>query len=126
MRSVKISSPDVCLDPGQRFVPADSLKYVGWSSEDAVKHYLQRLTAKIPDFETMEEKDLNFIKASSIPSRKEIFLRKAALTLWQMVDAGKEFIVNNCSFGYLSHRIVFYLLNLHIKSRRVYFVRVST
>ena len=27
-----------------------------------MKHYLQRLTAKIPDFETMEERDLNYIK----------------------------------------------------------------
>jgi broad specificity phosphatase PhoE len=34
--------------------------------------------------------------------------------------------VNNCTFGYLSHRIVFYLLNLHIKSRHTYFVRVGT
>ena len=32
--------------------------------------------------------------------------------------------INNCSFGYLSHRIVFYLLNLHIKSRKTFFVRV--
>lgn len=35
-------------------------------------------------------------------------------------------MINNCTFGYLSHRIVFYLLNLHIKSRRTYFVRVTS
>lgn len=42
-----------------------------------------------------------------------------------MINAGERLVVNNCSFGYLSHRIVFYLLNLHIKSRHTYFVRVS-
>lgn len=42
----------------------------------------------------------------------------------KMINAGERLIVNNCSFGYLSNRIVFYLLNLHIKSRVTYFVRV--
>ncbi|KAL3479430.1 6-phosphofructo-2-kinase-domain-containing protein [Aspergillus californicus] len=88
VRRVKISSPD----------------YVGWTSEDAVKHYLARISARIPEFHTMEEKDLNYIK---------------------MINAGERLIVNNKSFGYLSNRIVFYLLNLHIKSRRTYFARAG-
>lgn len=41
------------------------------------------------------------------------------------MNAGERLIVNNRSFGYLSNRIVFYLLNLHIKSRRTYFARVG-
>ena len=88
VRNVKISSPD----------------YAGWSADEAVKHYLARLKAKIPDFQTMEESDLNYIK---------------------MVNAGQRLVVNNCTFGYLSHRIVFYLLNLHIKSRHTYFARAG-
>ncbi|KAL4899257.1 hypothetical protein BDW74DRAFT_171630 [Aspergillus multicolor] len=88
VRRVKISSPD----------------YVGWTSEDAVKHYLARISARIPQFHTMEEKDLNYIK---------------------MINAGERLIVNNKSFGYLSNRIVFYLLNLHIKTRRTYFARAG-
>ncbi|KAF2397808.1 elongator complex protein 2 [Trichodelitschia bisporula] len=89
VRSVKISSPD----------------YVGWSDEEAVKHYLGRIAARIPHFETMEEKELAWIK---------------------MINAGARVIVNNCNFGYLSQRIVFYLLNLHIKSRQTYFARAGT
>lgn len=89
VRNVKISSPD----------------YVGWSEADAVKHYLSRMNAKIPHFETMEEPDLDWIK---------------------MINAGERLVINNKSFGYLSHRIVFYLLNLHIKSRRTYFARAGT
>ena len=44
---------------------ANNKKYVGWAAEDAIKHYLQRISAKIPHFETMEEKELNFIKVST-------------------------------------------------------------
>ncbi|KAJ5246917.1 hypothetical protein N7468_001900 [Penicillium chermesinum] len=88
VRRVKISSPD----------------YVSWNPEDAVKHYLTRISSRIPQFQTMEEKDLNYIK---------------------MINAGERLIINNQSFGYLSNRIVFYLLNLHIKSRRTYFARAG-
>ncbi|KAJ5107571.1 hypothetical protein N7456_004246 [Penicillium angulare] len=88
VRRVKISSPD----------------YVSWNPEDAIKHYLNRISSRIPQFQSMEEKDLNYIK---------------------MINAGERLIVNNRSFGYLSNRIVFYLLNLHIKSRRTYFARAG-
>ena len=88
VRSVKISSPD----------------YHNWDEKEAVRHYLARMKAKIPHFETMEETDLNYIK---------------------MINAGERISVNNCTFGYLSHRIVFYLMNLHIKSRRMYFARAG-
>ena len=40
-----------------------------------------------------------------------------------MINAGKRYEVNNCRFGYLPNRIVFYLMNLHIKSRKTYFAR---
>lgn len=89
VRSVKISSPD----------------YVGWNDDDAIKDYLQRISSRIPHFETMEEPDLHWVK---------------------MVNAGERVIVNSCNFGYLSQRIVFYLLNLHIKSRHTYFARAGT
>jgi len=46
--------------------------------------------------------------------------------MFQMINAGERVAVNNCTFGYLSHRIVFYLLNLHIKSRHTYFARAGT
>lgn len=64
VRRVKISSPDVgrvligsCNNPNRA-------QYVGWTSEEAVKHYLARISARIPHFHTMEEKDLNYIKVS--------------------------------------------------------------
>ncbi|EPQ61958.1 Bgt-726 [Blumeria graminis f. sp. tritici] len=76
-RSVKINSPDVNF---------------------------KRIDMKIPHFQTMNEKDLNYIK---------------------MINAGQSIQYNNVSFGYLSYRIVFYLMNLHIKSRAIYFARAG-
>ncbi|KAH8701252.1 6-phosphofructo-2-kinase/fructose-2,6-bisphosphatase-like protein [Phaeosphaeriaceae sp. PMI808] len=88
-----------------RRVKIGSPDYIGWKDEDAVHDYLARINARIPHFETMEEPDLHWIK---------------------MINAGERVIVNNCAFGYLSQRIVFYLLNLHIKSRQTYFARAGT
>ncbi|KAM5342526.1 hypothetical protein ACJ41O_013492 [Fusarium nematophilum] len=88
-RNVKISSPDFAdMDP-----------------DEAAKLYLQRIEMKIPVFETMNEKELNYIK---------------------MINAGAKFFYNNVSFNYLAHRIVFYLTNLHIKSRKTFFARAGT
>ncbi|KAF4120525.1 6-phosphofructo-2-kinase / fructose-2,6-biphosphatase 4 [Geosmithia morbida] len=87
-RNVKISSPDFAnMDPDQ-----------------AAKLYLRRIDMKIPMFETMNEKEMNYIK---------------------MINAGAKFFYNNVSFNYLSHRIVFYLTNIHIKSRTTFFVRAG-
>jgi 6-phosphofructo-2-kinase/fructose-2,6-biphosphatase 4 len=73
--------------------------------DEAAKRYLQRIQTKIPVFETMNESDLNYVK---------------------MTNAGQSFFYNNVSFNYLSHRIIFYLTNLHIKSRTTFFVRAGT
>ncbi|KAL2676869.1 hypothetical protein Neosp_010636 [[Neocosmospora] mangrovei] len=88
-RNVKISSPD----------------FAGMEPDEAAKLYLQRIEMKIPVFETMDEKELNYVK---------------------MINAGTKFFYNNVSFNYLSHRIVFYLTNLHIKSRKTFFARAGT
>ncbi|KAK6438716.1 hypothetical protein LTR95_005077 [Oleoguttula sp. CCFEE 5521] len=93
------------IEENVRSVKISSPDYIGWDPNDAVKDYLKRINARIPHYETMEEADLHYVK---------------------MINAGERVIVNNCSFGYLSQRIVFYLLNLHIKSRQTYFCRAGT
>lgn len=93
------------IEENVRSVKISSPDYVGWNSDVAVKDYLSRINARIPHFETMEEPELHYIK---------------------MINAGERVVVNNGAFGYLSQRIVFYLLNLHIKSRQTYFARAGT
>lgn len=73
--------------------------------DEAAKLYLKRIEMRIPMFATMDEPELNYIK---------------------MINAGAKFFYNNVSFNYLSHRIVFYLTNLHIKSRTTYFARAGS
>lgn len=73
--------------------------------DEAADLYLKRIDMRIPMFETMNEGELNYIR---------------------MINAGAKFFYNNVSFNYLSHRIVFYLTNLHIKSRTTFFVRAGT
>lgn len=72
--------------------------------KEAAQLYLKRIEAKIPAFETMNEPELNYIK---------------------MINAGESIQYNNVSFNYLFLRIVFYLTNLHIKSRTTFFVRAG-
>lgn len=93
------------IEENVRSVKISSPDYQGWTDNDAVQDYLKRINARIPHFETMEEPDLHFVK---------------------MINAGERVIVNKCAFNYLSRRIVFYLLNLHTKSRRTYFARAGT
>ncbi|PQE04198.1 6-phosphofructo-2-kinase protein [Rutstroemia sp. NJR-2017a BVV2] len=93
------------LQENARSVKISSPDFVGMDPEDAAKLYLKRIDMKIPHFETMNETDLNWVK---------------------MINAGERIMYNNVSFGYLSHRIVFYLMNLHIKSRQTFFARAGT
>ena len=100
-----ICNDDNIINENVRKVKISSPDYVGWKDSDAVQDYLARIAARIPHFETMEETELHYMK---------------------MINAGQRFAINKGSFGYLPQRIMFYLLNLHIKSRRTYFVRAGT
>ncbi|KAG5981351.1 hypothetical protein E4U55_003029 [Claviceps digitariae] len=93
------------LRENARNVKISSPDFAGMDPDEAAKLYLKRIEMRIPVFETMDEAELNYIK---------------------MINAGTKFFYNNVSFNYLSHRIVFYLTNLHIKSRTTFFVRAGT
>ena len=66
VRNVKISSPDVSYQIFGSRSYTHGQEYVGWPAEDAIRHYLARVHAKIPHFESMEEKELNFIKVGAV------------------------------------------------------------
>ncbi|KAG6041063.1 hypothetical protein E4U41_006086 [Claviceps citrina] len=93
------------LRENARNVKISSPDFAGMDPDEAAKLYLKRIEMRIPLFETMAEAELNYIK---------------------MINAGAKFFYNNVSFNYLSHRIVFYLTNLHIKFRTTFFVRAGT
>lgn len=105
-RNVKIHSPDVSVinKNAMTAMSADDFQFDGMDPDEAAERYLKRIETKIPIFETMQEEELNYVK---------------------MINAGQAFFYNNVSFNYLSHRIVFYLTNLHIKARTTFFVRAG-
>lgn len=93
------------IDPKGYILLLILVQFVGMDPDEAAKLYLERINVKIPHFETMNEPDLNYVK---------------------MINAGERIQLNNVSFGYLSHRIVFYLMNIHIKARQTFFARAGT
>ncbi|QSL65482.1 hypothetical protein MERGE_002794 [Pneumocystis wakefieldiae] len=97
----------LCDDPSiieenVRNLKISSPDYAGWKPEDAVKDYFKRINSRIPFYETMEEHDLSYIK---------------------IININQKLIINNANIGYLHSRIIFYLMNLHIKPRVIYFAR---
>ena len=68
-----------------------------------MKDYIARINAKIPDYEPVSETDFTYIKLINVNERMEV--RNAT--------------------GYLASRIVFYLMNLHIQRRTIYFARAG-
>ncbi|KAL2888683.1 putative 6-phosphofructo-2-kinase/fructose-2,6-bisphosphatase [Ceratocystis lukuohia] len=98
-----VDDDSILLD-NARNVKISSPDFEGMNPDEAAHLYLRRIEARIPGFETMDESELNFVR---------------------MINAGRKFFYNNVSFNYLSHRIVFYLTNLHIKSRATFFVRAG-
>lgn len=87
-------------------ISSPDYKGPGWTPDKAVRDYLDRINKKIPHFESMEAgEEASYVK---------------------LINAGERVVVNNCSHNYLLNRIVFYLLNLHIKSRQIYFCRAGT
>jgi 6-phosphofructo-2-kinase/fructose-2,6-biphosphatase 4 len=102
VRDVKLSSPD----------------YAGWDRQKAVEHYLRRIQMKIPTYQEMtreREEDLSYVKLININER--MIVNKGTSV------GGKGGTGGN--FGYVGSRIVFFLMNLHVKPRTLYFARAG-
>ena len=99
----------ICTDPAIveaniRSVKISSPDYKGWNPDEAVEDFTKRIKILEEDYETIQDKDVNlpFVKLFNI----------------------KEHIVVSNVAGYLQTRIVYFLTNLHITPRSIYFVRV--
>ncbi|KAI8374690.1 6-phosphofructo-2-kinase-domain-containing protein [Radiomyces spectabilis] len=96
------NKPDIVLD-NIKHVKISSPDYVGWNPEDAVVDYGNRIKQHEAKYETIADTTLPFVK---------------------LINAGEQLIVNNC-VGYLQSRIVYFLMNLHINRRTIYFARTG-
>ncbi|KAG9299515.1 hypothetical protein G9A89_020686 [Geosiphon pyriformis] len=89
------------IESNIRSVKILSPDYVGWDPEEAVQDYWKRINNHIHHYETINDMTLHFVK---------------------LINVDEQIIVNNVK-GYLQSRIVYYLINLHICPRIIYFAR---
>lgn len=78
--------------------------YKDMSREDAHRDFIRRIKEYEKVYETITEPHLSYLR---------------------IVNVGNEVTVSRIK-GYLSSRIAFFLMNLHLKPRSVFFSRVST
>lgn len=86
-----------------RDVKLSSPDYKDMDPETAVSDFEARIAQYQSQYETIVEQDYSYIK---------------------LINVGSQFIVNMVK-GYLESRIVYYLMNLHIRGRKIYMSRVS-
>ncbi|KAI8056230.1 6-phosphofructo-2-kinase-domain-containing protein [Syncephalis plumigaleata] len=84
-----------------RSVKISSPDYLGWDQEKAMEDFKRRIQNHAPFYQTINDPRLSYVK---------------------IFNAGEHMIFNNIN-GYLQTRIVYYLTNLHISRRTIYFAR---
>ncbi|KAG0341089.1 hypothetical protein BG004_006156 [Podila humilis] len=89
------------IDANIRSVKVSSPDYVGWKDTDAVEDFKRRIDNHVPFYTTISDLSLSFVK---------------------LINVGERIIVNNVH-GFLQSKVVYYLMNLHISPRKIYFAR---
>ncbi|RKP10968.1 bifunctional 6-phosphofructo-2-kinase/fructose-2,6-bisphosphate 2-phosphatase [Thamnocephalis sphaerospora] len=84
-----------------RSVKISSPDYLGWNEEKALEDFKHRIENHMPFYQTINDPALSYVK---------------------MFNAGEHMVFNNIN-GYLQTRIVYYMMNLHISPRVIYFAR---
>ncbi|KAI1320527.1 hypothetical protein EDD11_000489 [Mortierella claussenii] len=89
------------VDANIRSVKISSPDYVGWDRGEAVQDFKRRIENHVPFYTTITDLSLTFVK---------------------VINAGDKIIVNNAQ-GFLQSKIVYFLTNLHVNQRTIYFAR---
>lgn len=84
-------------------VKLSSPDYIDTDKDKAKEDFMNRLSHYEETYETITENDLTYIK---------------------LINVGTQYIINMIR-GYLESRIVYYLMNLHTRPKRIWFSRVS-
>jgi len=85
-------------------VKTTSPDYVGQDPEAAVQDFLERIKKYENVYQSIDESEKN-------------------LTYVKIIDVGKHVIIN-CIKDYLQSRVIYYLMNLHIRPRSIWLSRV--
>ncbi|KAI9143910.1 6-phosphofructo-2-kinase [Paraphysoderma sedebokerense] len=96
------------IEANIREVKLTAPEYVGWELEEAVKDFLMRIDHHVPFYDALNDPSLSYIKVINLGIDSNV---------------GEHIVVNNVK-GYLQTRLVYYLMNLHIARRTIYFLQV--
>jgi 6-phosphofructo-2-kinase/fructose-2,6-biphosphatase 2 len=93
--------------------------------EALVLHNIMSVKLKSPDYKDMDpEKAVEDFKARIFHYREAYeSITEENLTYIKLINVGSQVIINHIQ-GYLQSRIVYYLMNLHIAPRSIFFSRV--
>lgn len=86
-------------------VKTTSPDYVGQDPEEAAKDFRERIKMYEAVYQTLDEDETD-------------------LTYCKLIDVGSQVIINRIQ-DYLQSRVVYYLMNLHIRPRSIWISRVS-
>ena len=101
----------ICNDPSLIMsnimeVKTTSPDYRGQDPEEAARDFLERIKNYEKVYQTIDEND------------------EGHLTYVKLINVGKNIVIN-CIKDYLQSRVVYYLMNLHIRPRSIWLSRVS-
>lgn len=101
-----IATDDHLVARNVRDVKLTSPDFQGVDYKDAVRNYLRRIELRIPFYETMGnlDSDLSYVK---------------------LINGVEQIKLNKAPLGYLQNRIVFFLMNTHVKSGSYFFARAG-
>ncbi|CAD6581791.1 MAG: hypothetical protein CYPHOPRED_001709 [Cyphobasidiales sp. Tagirdzhanova-0007] len=92
---------DAIVEQNIRAVKLASADYRDWEPEKAIKDYWNRIQTQAKAYEPIENPSFPYVK---------------------VINVGERIIVNNIE-GYLQSRMVFFLMNIHNRYRKIYFAR---
>lgn len=94
--------------------------------EDIVTENIRAVKITSPDYAGLDPVHASVDFRERIRHYEEVYetMDESELTYLKLINVGKKVIVNRIR-GYLESRMVYYLMNLHIEKRSIFFTRVS-
>jgi 6-phosphofructo-2-kinase/fructose-2,6-biphosphatase 2 len=108
--------PDVIAANVELKVSMGDPDYKEMTREDARADFLRRIKQYEASYQPVDTVDHRDEPAASSGEKHLSYLK--------VINVGKQVIANHIH-GYLQSRIAYYLMNLHLKPRSIYFSRVS-
>lgn len=95
--------------------------------ENVIMHNIKDVKLSSPDYNNRDPQEATDDFMKRIKHYEEAYetVTEENLTFIKLINVGSQYIINMIR-GYLESRIVYYLMNLHTRPKRIWFSRVSS